>query len=53
MNDAAEKRGKLIRHLEEALELADEVGAFSTAYLIDRALDAARLRQFRPVSSTR
>jgi hypothetical protein len=47
MNDAAEKRGKVIRHLEEALEIADEVGDFSTAYRIDCALDEARSRQFR------
>jgi hypothetical protein len=38
MTDEAEKRGELIRHLEEA-----------TGFLIERALDEARSRQFRPI----
>jgi hypothetical protein len=46
MNDA-EKRGQLIRHLEDALALADEIGDGHTGYLIERALDGARSRQFR------
>ncbi|SRR6266481_1801947 len=46
---AAEKRGQLIRHLEEALELADEIEGGETGFLIERALDQARARQFRPI----
>jgi hypothetical protein len=50
MTDTAETRGKLIRHLEEALVLADEVGDAHTGFLIERALDEARSRQFRPMT---
>jgi hypothetical protein len=46
--DEAEKRGQLIRHLEEALALADEMEDGQTGFLIERALDEARSRQFRP-----
>jgi hypothetical protein len=48
MVDEAEKRGQLIRHLEEALTLADEIEDGHTGFLIERALDEARSRQFRP-----
>jgi hypothetical protein len=49
MTDEAEKRGQLIRHLEEALALADEMGRWpKTRYLIEHAFDEARSRQFRP-----
>jgi hypothetical protein len=48
MKDEAEKRGELIRHLEEALTLADEIEDGRTGFLIERALDEARSRQFRP-----
>jgi len=48
MTDQAEKRGELIRHLEEALALADEIEDSQTGFLIERALDEARSRQFRP-----
>jgi hypothetical protein len=44
----AEKRGQLIRHLEEALSLADEIEDGQTGFLIERALDEARSRQFSP-----
>jgi hypothetical protein len=47
---AAEKRGEIFRHLEDALVLADELEAGQTGYLIERALDEARSRQFRPAS---
>jgi hypothetical protein len=47
--DDAEKRGHLIRHLEDALTLADEIQDGHTGYLIERALDEARSRQFRPI----
>jgi hypothetical protein len=42
MTDEAEKRGRLIRHLKEALALADEMED-------ERAIDEARSRQFRPM----
>ena len=48
MMDQAEKRGQLIRHLEDALALADEIQDGQTGYLIERALDDARSRHFRP-----
>ena len=49
MIDDADKRGHLIRHLEDALALADEIEDGRTGYLIERALDEARSRQFRPI----
>jgi hypothetical protein len=51
MIDEADKRGQLIRHLEDALELADEIGDGRTGYLIERALDEARSKQFRPIGN--
>jgi DNA-binding ferritin-like protein len=48
MTDEAEKRGQLVRHLEDALALADEIEDGQTEYLIERALDEARSRQFMP-----
>ena len=42
--------GQLIRYLEDALALADEIEDGQTGFLIKRALDEARSRQFRPVS---
>jgi hypothetical protein len=50
MIDAAEKRGQIIRHLEDALALTDELQEGQTGFLIERALDEARSRQFKPVS---
>ena len=49
MVDAAELRGRLIKHLEDALALADEMDDGPTGFLIERALDEARSSQFRPV----
>jgi len=49
MVDAAELRGRLIKHLEDALALADEIDDGPTGFLIERALDEARSSQFRPV----
>ena len=49
MMDDADKRGQLIRHLEDALTLADEIRDGHIGYLIERALDEARARQFRPI----
>jgi hypothetical protein len=42
MIDAAEKRGQIIRHLEDALALADEIEDGTTGFLMERALDEAR-----------
>jgi hypothetical protein len=47
MTDEADKRGQLTRHLEDALALADEIEDGQTGYLIERAIDEARSRQFR------
>jgi DNA-binding ferritin-like protein len=47
MVDAAAKRGQIIRHLEDAMALADELQDGTTGYLIERALDQARSHQFR------
>jgi hypothetical protein len=44
-----EKRGQLIPHLEDALVLADEIEDGQTGFLIERALDEARSRHFRPI----
>jgi hypothetical protein len=52
MTDEAEKRGQLIRHLEGVLALADEIEDCQTGYLIERALDEARSRQFRLAQKT-
>ena len=49
MNNSAEKRGRIIRHLEAAMELTDELEDGETSYLIERALDAARAQLFRPM----
>ncbi len=46
MNSAV-KRGELIKHLEEALAIADELEDGATGYLIETALDEARAQQFR------
>ena len=48
MLDVAEKRGQIIRVLEEALALADEIGDGHSGYMIERALDEAPARQFKP-----
>jgi hypothetical protein len=45
--DLAEKRGEIIKHLQNALTFADEIGDGETGFLIERALDAARSRFFR------
>jgi len=49
-DDQMEKRGQLIRQLEEALALAEDLKDGATTYLIERALDEARAQQFRPPS---
>jgi hypothetical protein len=45
--DLAERRGEIIKHLQDALVLADEIGDGETGFLIERALDVARSRLFR------
>jgi hypothetical protein len=50
MADQAAARGELIRYLENALAIADEIEDGATGYLIERALDKARSRQFRPIA---
>jgi hypothetical protein len=49
MTDETEKHGQLIRYLEDALALADEIEDGNTAYLIKNALREAGSRQFKPV----
>jgi hypothetical protein len=49
MSDPAAARGELIRYLENALAIADEIEDGKTGYLIERALDEARSRQFAPM----
>jgi hypothetical protein len=44
----AEQRGKMIKLLEDALMLADDLADGNTGYLIECALDEARSRQFTP-----
>jgi hypothetical protein len=46
--DTVEERGRLIAHLENALAIADEIQDSATGFLIERALDEARSRQFQP-----
>jgi hypothetical protein len=45
MIDSAERRGV---SLENAMVLVDELNDGGTGYLIERALDEARARQFTP-----
>jgi hypothetical protein len=47
MIDPADKRGELIKHLEDAIAIADELQDGPTGYLIERALDEARAQYFR------
>lgn len=50
MKEEAERRGRLIKQLEDALLLSEELNDPTTAYLIEDALDEARAQQFRPPS---
>ena len=45
--DTADRYGKLIRLLEEAMAVADDLEDDTTGYLIERSLDEARSRLFR------
>jgi DNA-binding ferritin-like protein len=46
--DVAAQRGTLIKLLENAMELAEDLEDGTTAYLIERALDEARSQHFVP-----
>jgi hypothetical protein len=47
MMEDAEKRGQLIRYLEDALALADEIQDGHTGYLIERASAASSTATYR------
>ena len=47
MTDDEKRREELIRLLEQALGIAEELHDGTTEYLIERALDEARARAFR------
>jgi hypothetical protein len=47
MSDPANKRSELIKHLEDAMAIADELEDGMTGYLIEMALDEARAQWFR------
>jgi hypothetical protein len=47
MIDPADKRGEIIKHLEDGMAIAEELEDGPTGYLIERALDEARSRHFR------
>ena len=47
MIDTASKRGELIKHLEDAMAIADELEDGMTGYLIESVLDEARAQYFR------
>jgi glutamate mutase epsilon subunit len=51
MMEDAEKRGQLIRYLENALALADEIQDGHTGYLIERALDEHGQVNFKPIDT--
>jgi len=46
----AERRSRVIKHLEDALRLTKELNDPTTEHFIERALTAARAQQFRPPS---
>jgi hypothetical protein len=47
--DKEETRAAIVTFLEEALQLAEQLGESPTAYLIERALDEARSQTFSAV----
>ena len=47
MTDPASKRGELIKRLEDALAIAEELDDGLTMYMVGRALDEARAQIFR------
>jgi hypothetical protein len=44
--EQAEKRGRILKLLERALELADEIEDGDASYMIERAVDVVRARMF-------
>ena len=48
MADPADRRGELIKLLDDAMAIAEELQDANTAYLIERALDEAGAQMFRP-----
>jgi hypothetical protein len=52
MKDATARRMALIDHLENARNLATELGEAIAAYLIERALDEVRARQYATAPRT-
>jgi len=46
----AERRSRVVKHLEDALHLTKELNDPTTEHLIERALTEARTQQFRPPS---
>jgi hypothetical protein len=42
------ERGKIIKHLEDARAIAEEIEDGTTGYLIEQALDEARSQLFVP-----
>jgi hypothetical protein len=52
MIDPVTKRGELIKHLEDAMAIADELEDGMTGYLIEMALDEARAQFFRLPSAS-
>ena len=44
--DLAQARAAMLAYLEGALEFADQINDATTAFLIERALDEARAKQF-------
>jgi hypothetical protein len=47
MSNLAETRGELVKLLEDAFSLSEQLRDPVTGYLIERALDEARAQQFR------
>ena len=47
MIDLVTKRGELIKHLQDAMAIADELEDGMTGYLIEMALDEARASIFQ------
>jgi hypothetical protein len=52
MLDSTRQRGEIIKHLEAALGLAQEIGEDIVAFLIERCLDEARGHRFLAVDRT-
>jgi hypothetical protein len=53
MRDSTQQRTAMIEHLEAAIGLAGDLGEETTAFLIERALDEARGKQFVVIDQTK